>query len=119
MMGISPGPILGDSAMPLSGAATTPTTWEDLSACRDADPNIFFGRPDKYGVDRHDPTELATAKSICDRCLVAGDCLAYALDRGPDVYGVWGGSTKEDRSRLVRRIPRVKCPMCSSKVLVN
>ncbi len=108
--------------MPPSGAttATTPrTTWDDFAACRDVDPNIFFGRPDKYGVDRHDPAELALAKSICDRCAVAGDCLAYALDRGADVYGIWGGSTQEDRRRLVRRIPRVKCPICASRDLIS
>lgn len=108
--------------MPQPGAttATTPaTTWEHFAACRDVDPDIFFGRPDKYGVDRHHPAELALAKRFCDQCPVAGDCLAYALDNGPDVYGIWGGSTKEDRQRLVRRIPRVKCPMCSSKDLIK
>lgn len=112
--------------MPKTGAATAATRaatteWQSRAVCRkfNVDPDIFFGRPDKYGTDRHAPAELAYAKSVCGLCDAAGDCLAAALDGGPDVYGVWGGSTREDRERLRRGIPRVKCPMCASKNLID
>lgn len=131
-MGVSLGPTSGVSTMSGSGAATTPLPpetaaprpveapvddWKERAACRDRDPDIFFGRPDKYGVDRHDPNDLLTALGCCAGCDVREECLDAALDGGPDVYGVWGGTTKEDRERLRRGIPRVKCPVCVGKTL--
>jgi WhiB family redox-sensing transcriptional regulator len=92
--------------------------WPERAACRDTDPDIFFGRPDKYGVDRHDPDELVRATRLCAGCPVREECLADALDRGADVEGIWGGCTKKDRERLVRRIARVKCPICSCTMLL-
>jgi WhiB family transcriptional regulator, redox-sensing transcriptional regulator len=91
--------------------------WQDSAACRGLPTDLFFGRPDKYGVDRHDEADLRKATRVCGRCAVREECLADALDRGADVDGVWGGATKKDRERLTRRIPRVKCPICAASTL--
>jgi WhiB family transcriptional regulator, redox-sensing transcriptional regulator len=101
----------------------TPTTtdtgagWRDLAACDGKPTDLFFGTPDRYGYDRHDPAALATAKRICDLCPVREECLDTALDLGPDVYGVWGGTTRAERERLKRYIPRRKCPVCAGEDL--
>jgi WhiB family redox-sensing transcriptional regulator len=41
------------------------------------------------------------AKSVCARCPVRAECLAYALDNGLD-HGIFGGATEAER-RAVRR----------------
>jgi hypothetical protein len=92
--------------------------WKRRAGCRDLPPEYFFGRPDRYGVDRHDPGELELALACCfRRCPVREDCLADAFNQGPDTFGVWGGTTKADRERLNRRIARKKCPVCGSAAL--
>ena len=45
------------------------------------------------------------AKAVCARCPVRADCLRYALDNGLD-HGVFGGTTADERRRLVRTAPR-------------
>ena len=42
------------------------------------------------------------AKAICARCPVQQRCLEYALDRG-ETFGVWGGTTPQERKDLVRQ----------------
>jgi WhiB family redox-sensing transcriptional regulator len=39
-------------------------------------------------------------RSICRRCLVRLDCLAYALEHKMN-YGIWGGMTALDRRHLL------------------
>ncbi len=39
---------------------------------------------------------------ICAGCAVKEDCLDWALTAGMP-YGVWGGTTEQQRRRLVRR----------------
>jgi WhiB family transcriptional regulator, redox-sensing transcriptional regulator len=99
-----------------TSTADTSTTdradgWRERAACNDKPTDLFFPTPDRYGYERHDPAALAQAKRICDTCLVREECLEFALDGG-DVYGVWGGTTKAERERLKRFIPRRKCPVC-------
>jgi WhiB family redox-sensing transcriptional regulator len=65
------------------------TDWQRRAACRDEDPELFF------------PTSPAaaaiwSARAVCRRCPVEGDCLRWALDTGQD-HGVWGGMTEEER----------------------
>ena len=88
--------------------------WKDRAACRDLDTDLWFGTPDRYGVDRHDPARLALAKSVCHGCPVREECLAA----GSGEQGVWGETTSEERECLVRRIPRKKCPVCAATELV-
>ncbi|MHA6615760.1 WhiB family transcriptional regulator [Pseudonocardia sp. DLS-67] len=71
--------------------------WRELAACRDQDPELFFPLsevgPGARQVDR--------AKSVCARCPVRAECLAYALDNGLD-HGIFGGTTETER-RAFRR----------------
>lgn len=49
--------------------------------------------------------DVEAAKAICQGCPVRRECLASALDGDVD-YGVWGGLTFEERTKL--------CPICRS-----
>ena len=63
--------------------------WQADSACRDEDPEVFFGRP-------------KIAKSICARCPVIEQCAAHIQSLPTSTIGVWAGLTDEDR-RVARK----------------
>ena len=44
---------------------------------------------------------LEAAKTLCYRCPVAEECLAYALVADQE-FGVWGATSEEERRRLRR-----------------
>jgi WhiB family redox-sensing transcriptional regulator len=67
------------------------------TACQDADSELFF--PESYG-DKH-ARQIAKAKGVCGRCDLAKACLRYALDLGPDLDGIWGGTTPKEREDLL------------------
>jgi len=46
--------------------------------------------------------QIARAKKICAGCAVRSECLEFALSHD-QVYGIWGGTTPEDRQRERRR----------------
>ena len=69
--------------------------WMTAARCAHADPELFFPKP------RHH-RDAAEAKAICAACPVIGDCLAYALGQ-PNLYGIWGGTTADERQGLRRR----------------
>lgn len=60
---------------------TTPTP------CRD--------NPDMW-TDGASSTDRREAKTACYRCPVIAQCAGWALPR-PDEYGIWGGTTEDDR----------------------
>jgi WhiB family redox-sensing transcriptional regulator len=68
--------------------------WVALAACRDADPEVFFSNGDAAGT--------AVALRICAGCPVAEECLEWALLARAS-FGVWGGTTEQERRRLLRR----------------
>jgi WhiB family transcriptional regulator, redox-sensing transcriptional regulator len=71
--------------------------WTLDAACRAADPEIFFpakGRPD----------EAEKALAWCKICPVAAECLAEAMATpATDDWGVRGGTTERQRSRMRNR----------------
>jgi WhiB family transcriptional regulator, redox-sensing transcriptional regulator len=75
------------------GLLTTPGSWQDAAACRDADPELFFATDE---TSRHD------ALTMCSTCPVRMECLEHALTNR-EVYGVWGGTDENERKRLSRR----------------
>ena len=81
-------------AIPLHHWMDDERPWAALAACRDADPELFFS--DGNG-DR-----TAVALRICAGCAVAEECLEWAL-AARAAFGVWGGTTEQDRRRLQRR----------------
>jgi WhiB family transcriptional regulator, redox-sensing transcriptional regulator len=78
-------------------AGAGPATWMSRgTACRHADPELFFPTATAAG-------QAQEAKAVCARCPVRTACLAYALaTRQP--YGVWGGATEKER-RAMNRSP--------------
>ena len=74
------------------------TNWRSAGACLSADPDLFFPISSAGPGER----QIAQAKMICAGCQVRRECLEFALAHD-QVYGVWGGTTPEDRQRDRRR----------------
>jgi WhiB family redox-sensing transcriptional regulator len=72
--------------------------WRHHAACLDEDPEIFFGS----GKGEASAIQIQEAKRVCARCPVAQECLQDALDHN-DAFGVWGGHTELERSRIKKR----------------
>ncbi len=76
--------------------------WNDLdwridAVCRDLNPEIFF----PIGVTGQAIDQIAAAKSHCATCPAQNQCLEFAVTTNQE-YGVWGGTTEEER-RVLRR----------------
>lgn len=69
--------------------------------CRDEDPELFF----PVGTSGPALLQIAAAKTVCRRCPVVSECLAWALDSG-QTAGVWGGMSEDERRALKRRNTR-------------
>jgi WhiB family transcriptional regulator, redox-sensing transcriptional regulator len=67
--------------------------WQQFSACRGKDPDIFYPRNEE---------EAAVAKRICARCIVSEACLQHAIANG-ERDGIWGGATGRERRRMIRQ----------------
>ncbi|MCW2530172.1 MAG: transcription factor WhiB [Pseudonocardiales bacterium] len=77
--------------------------WTLVSACRAADPELFFPADDERGPDKTNRENAA--KAVCGSCPVQGHCLQWAM-KADEPYGIWGGTTARDRDRLNGRPPR-------------
>jgi WhiB family redox-sensing transcriptional regulator len=66
--------------------------WAVFSACRTADPSMFFG------ATRADER---AALVVCSTCAVKEECLEFALGTR-ERFGVWGGTTERERKRMLR-----------------
>jgi hypothetical protein len=62
-------------------------TWHDKAACRDADPEAFFGSKAE---------QADTARHYCQRCPVLADCAAEGMTLH---YGLWGGMPEGTHGR--------------------
>jgi WhiB family transcriptional regulator, redox-sensing transcriptional regulator len=72
--------------------------WRSSGACRSADPDLFFPISAQGSAEK----QIARAKMICAGCQVRQECLEFALSHD-QTYGIWGGTTAEDRQRDRRR----------------
>jgi len=70
------------------------------AACKGEDPELFFGPPAEFVTTRQQ--REAKAKAICARCPARAECLEFALDTG-EAYGIWGGTSEDDRRALIRQ----------------
>ena len=77
---------------------STSSDWRYRAACRNQDPELFF----PVGSDGPALLQIAEAKSVCARCEVVAECLAWALESGQDA-GVCGGMSEDERRALRRR----------------
>lgn len=68
--------------------------WAVFSACKDADPNMFFPTT---------PDGERAAMRICQGCSVAMECLEFALETRAR-FGIWGGQNEKQRKVLERQI---------------
>lgn len=73
---------------PAPHIAAEPPEWTYAALCAQVDFEIFF--PDKG-------ESPSPAKSVCRACPVVAECLAFGMD---DPYGIYGGMTARERSRL-------------------
>jgi WhiB family transcriptional regulator, redox-sensing transcriptional regulator len=73
---------------------TPPDQWQERAACFGIDPDVFFPISED---------EAGTALAFCRVCPIREECLAWALKNG-ERYGVWGGTTEQQRRRLQRRV---------------
>lgn len=74
--------------------------WQNLGACKDLDPEIFF-------LDHNVRKTLKRKKEqaaieICKTCPVIQECLSHSLSV-PEYYGVWGGKTADQRIAILRK----------------
>jgi WhiB family transcriptional regulator, redox-sensing transcriptional regulator len=78
----------------LPSEVSPPDHWQERSACYGLDAEIFFPTTEE---------EASLALSYCAVCPVKQVCLAWALQNG-ERYGVWGGTTEQQRRRLNRSV---------------
>jgi WhiB family redox-sensing transcriptional regulator len=69
--------------------------WMRDALCREPREAEFF-------PPERNPGEAA--KDVCRRCVVTGECLAFAL-ADVTLVGVWGGTTPGERRVLRTRLP--------------
>jgi WhiB family transcriptional regulator, redox-sensing transcriptional regulator len=74
---------------------TIRVNWQDMAACRDAEPDLFF----PVGTAGPALLQIEAARCVCRACPVRAPCLAWALDQGVGA-GVWGGATEDERRAL-------------------
>jgi WhiB family redox-sensing transcriptional regulator len=80
---------------------TDATDWRAASACLSADPELFFPMPRGAQSER----QTRAALQVCAGCAVRQQCLEFAM-RAPEMNGIWGGTTPEERTRARRRAMR-------------
>lgn len=85
--GLSAPPPIANLDIDLSGF-----DWHDDAACCAADPELFFPRRG---------TMSTKAKEVCAACPVRRECLEQAIET--DAWGIWGGTSEEERRALKRR----------------
>ena len=71
--------------------------WKARAACRSMSPELFF----PAGTTGAAFDEITAAKDVCFGCDVRTDCLRFAVSSNQE-FGIWGGTTKEERRELRR-----------------
>jgi WhiB family transcriptional regulator, redox-sensing transcriptional regulator len=69
--------------------------WMADALCRER-PEVNWFPERAKGVDLG--AEIAAARSVCARCLVRDECLAFAVQHKE--RGVWGGTSEQERQAL-------------------
>jgi WhiB family transcriptional regulator, redox-sensing transcriptional regulator len=82
----------------LPGTSTDVWDWQLAGSCRRLDTALFFHPDGERGPAR--ARRERSAKAICRECPVRAQCAAHAL-KVREPYGVWGGLTEAERTRLI------------------
>jgi WhiB family transcriptional regulator, redox-sensing transcriptional regulator len=83
--------------------------WMRRAACAGVDVSVFVDQA--AGTDDEPRVPPAAALRWCRACVVAGECLEWALS-WPGTVGVYGGTSTAARRQLKRPRARVRCPVC-------
>jgi len=70
-------------------------SWRQKALCKISKTQIDFFSEDKHSIKM--------AKSTCQRCVVADECLIFAV-QNKEKFGVWGGFTPRERNKITRSI---------------
>ena len=97
-------PLLEQPGNPLSERETvSDLDWQHQGACRNCAPELFF----PIGTTATSVVaDIEAAKAICATCPVRPECLRYALQTRQE-YGIWGGTTEDERRALARAARKV------------
>lgn len=71
---------------------TSGREWQLRANCMGVDPELFF--PERGSSTRE-------AKEVCRGCVVAQECLEFAIANG-EKFGIWGGMSERERRRVRR-----------------
>ena len=82
--------------------------WREHAACAAVESDLFF----PVGVTGPAVGQIAAAKAVCETCAVRMTCLEFAIATNQE-YGVWGGTSEEER-RVLRRAWRAAQRRCAS-----
>ncbi|HMK99366.1 MAG TPA: WhiB family transcriptional regulator [Acidimicrobiales bacterium] len=85
-----------------SGLGRPQEPWREHAKCRWTSVDFF-----PVGAGGPAMRQLDAAKTVCRRCPVAEECLAYALATNQQ-FGVWGATSEQERRRL-RRVWLSEC----------
>ena len=85
--------------------------WRHLAACRHVDSDLFF----PCGTAGASAEHIAAAKDLCRVCPVIDACLTFAL-RTNQEYGVWGGTTEDERRHMRKRLLKSRRKAASEDV---
>ncbi|GAA3817068.1 WhiB family transcriptional regulator [Streptomyces chiangmaiensis] len=76
-----------------------PWDWQQRALCRGMDSSVFFSPHGERGAEKR--AREKKARAVCRRCPVIQAC-AWTAMRGPEQYGVWGGMSEGQRTRLLQ-----------------
>jgi WhiB family redox-sensing transcriptional regulator len=76
----------------------------DKTPCQQNDPEIWFPSGETLPEDIE---KISLAKSLCSQCHDSTRCLSFAVTNRIR-YGIWGGTTEDERHKLIRRAERIK-----------
>jgi WhiB family redox-sensing transcriptional regulator len=65
------------------------TEWMERGACTSVWPELFFP------LSPNDKDQINLARQVCQECPVLNECYIYAMN--VNVYGIWAGTTSEQR----------------------
>jgi WhiB family transcriptional regulator, redox-sensing transcriptional regulator len=71
--------------------------WREHRACTNMEISNFFTRSRRTAQE---------TISVCGGCPVKWDCLNYAVTNCIE-YGIWGGTTEQNRAKLIRAYVKV------------
>jgi WhiB family redox-sensing transcriptional regulator len=70
----------------------SPPSWRADAACRE--------HPEIEWVPVSSRQNVTAARVVCGGCLVADECLEWALAQNSNLEGVWAGTTPDQRKEM-------------------